>query len=253
MSVRPDWLTARPIAHRGLHRVSAGVIENTPSAARAAIEQGFAIECDVQMTSDGEAMVFHDFTLDRLTQAAGRLDGMTAAQVGAVAYKATGDRIVTLAAYLELIAGRVPLVCEIKSDFDGDLRLTERTAQVVAAYTGPVALKSFDPGIVTHLRREGARLGVAERPLGIVAEAHFDHPEWAKIPAEQRREMGNLLHWDRTKPDFVSWSVKDLPHAAPFFARKMECPVMTWTVRTPPQIEVARRWADQMVFEGFMP
>ena len=253
MSARPAWLTARPIAHRGLHRASAGVIENTPSAAHAAIGQGFSIECDVQITSDGEAMVFHDFTLDRLTRTQGRLDAMTAAAIGAVDYKATADRIVTLGAFLDLIAGRVPLVCEIKSDFNGDMRLTERTAAVVAAYSGPVALKSFDPDIVAHLRREGARLGVAERPTGIVAEAHFDHPEWAKIPAAQRREMGHLLHWDRTKPDFVSWSVKDLPHAAPFFARKMEFPVMTWTVRTPPQIETARSWADQMVFEGFMP
>lgn len=253
MSVRPAWLTARPIAHRGLHRASAGVIENTPSAARAAIEQGFAIECDVQISSDGEAMVFHDFTLERLTAGAGRLDQMTAAAIGAVDYKQTGDRIVTLAAFLEVIAGRVPLVCEIKSEFNGDMQLTERTAQSVAAYSGPVALKSFDPDIVAHLRREGARLGVAERPLGIVAEANFDHPEWSKIPAAQRREMGHLLHWDRTKPDFVSWSVRDLPHAAPFFARKLEAPVMSWTVRTPQQIEAARRWADQMVFEGFTP
>ncbi len=250
---RPDWLTARPIAHRGLHRAAEGVIENTATAARAAIARDFAIECDVQLTADGEAMVFHDFTLDRLTQATGRLDSLSAAAVHAAAFKAGGDRIPTLAEFLAVLAGRAPLVCEIKSEFNGDMRLTERTAAVVAAYAGPVALKSFDPEIVAHLRAHGARLGVADRPLGIVTEAHYDHPEWATIPAERRREMAHLLHWDRTRPDFLSYHVKDLPNAAPYFVRMLGAPVMTWTVRTPEQVALARDWADQMVFEGFVP
>jgi glycerophosphoryl diester phosphodiesterase len=249
--VRPGWLTARPIAHRGFHRKAEGVIENTPTAARDAIARGYAIECDVQLTKDGEAVVFHDFTLDRLTQAQGRLADRTAAELAAVAYRDFGDRIVPLAEFLALIGGRTPLVCEIKSAFDGDMRLTERTARVAAGYDGPVALKSFDPDIVAHLNREGARLGVADRPLGIVAEASYDHAEWAAIPAEKRRAMAGLLHWRETEPDFVSYHVKDLPNAASFFPRLLGAPVMTWTVRTPDQAEAARKYADQMVFEGF--
>jgi glycerophosphoryl diester phosphodiesterase len=251
--LRPAWLVARPIAHRGLHRKEEGVIENTPSAARAAIEKNFAIECDVQLSADGEAMVFHDFTLDRLMDRAGALASLSAREIGAAAYKGGPDKIVSLQDFLALIAGRVPLVCEIKSAFDGDMRLTERTAAVVATYAGPVALKSFDPDIVAHLRREGARLGVADRPVGIVAEASFEGGEWAKIPTEKRRAMSGLLHWRETDPDFLSYHVNDLPNAASFFPRLMGVPVMTWTVRRPDQVELAKAHADQMVFEGFTP
>lgn len=249
--VRPGWLTARPIAHRGFHRRAEGVIENTPTAARDAIARGYAIECDVQLTKDGEAVVFHDFTLDRLTTATGPVADRAAADLAQVAYKACADRILPLSAFLALIAGRTPLICEIKSRFDGDLRLAERTAQVVATYDGPVALKSFDPDIVAHLARDGARLGVADRPRGIVAEAHYDHGDYAALSPERRRAMAGLLHWRDTEPDFVSYHVDDVPDAASFFPRLLGAPLMTWTVRTPAQVEIARRWADQMVFEGF--
>lgn len=249
--VRPGWLTARPIAHRGFHRRADGVIENTPTAARDAIARGYAIECDVQWTKDGEAVVFHDFTLDRLTTATGPVAERTAAELAAVSYCDGADPILPLPAFLALIAGRTPLICEIKSRFDGDLRLAERTAQIVAAYDGPVALKSFDPDIVAHLARDSARLGVADRPRGIVAEANYDVPDYAALPPERRRVMAGMLHWGETQPDFVSYSVDDLPNAASFFPRLLGAPVMTWTVRTPAHIEAARRWADQIVFEGF--
>lgn len=249
--VRPGWLTARPIAHRGLHRRAEGRIENTPTAALEAIAGGYAIECDVQLTKDGEAVVFHDFTLDRLTTASGAVADRTAAELAQIAYKECADRILPLAEFLALIDARTPLICEIKSRFDGDLRLTERTAQIVAAYAGPVALKSFDPDIVAHLNKEGARLGVADRPRGIVAEASYDHGDYAALPPERRRAMAGLLHWSDTEPDFLSYHVNDMPNAASFFPRRLGAPVMCWTVRTPAQVEIARRWADQMVFEGF--
>jgi glycerophosphoryl diester phosphodiesterase len=251
--LRPDWLTARPIAHRGFHRKHEGVIENTPTAARDAIARGYAIECDVQLTKDGEAVVFHDHTLDRLTEATGPVIERTAAELGGIALRGASDRIVPLANFLALIGGRTPLICEIKSRFDADMRLTDRTAAVVSAYAGPVALKSFDPDIVGHLRRDGARLGVADRPLGIIAEEKYEHAEYARLTPERRRDMAELLHWRDTDPDFLSYNVKDMPNAASLFPRLLGAPVMTWTVRTPAQVETARRYADQMVFEGFTP
>ncbi len=104
-----DWLTARPIAHRGLHDAAAGVIENTPSAFRAAIDGGYGIECDLQISADGEAMVHHDDALGRLTDGAGRLDAMTAAALKRVAFKATADRMLTLGELCDLVAGRTTL------------------------------------------------------------------------------------------------------------------------------------------------
>jgi glycerophosphoryl diester phosphodiesterase len=245
----PAWLVARPIAHRGLHDRAAGRIENTLEAALAAVNRGYAIECDITASADGEAMVYHDDTLDRLTEATGPVAGRTAEQLAAVRITGSETGLPTLAEFLSLIAGRVPLICEIKSAFDGDLRLAGRAAEVAGGYAGPLAFKSFDPGIVAAL----VRLAPG-RPRGIVAETHFNHPEWAAIPAERRHAMGNLLHFSETKPDFLSWYVRDLQTAAPFLCRSvLGIPVMTWTVRTTEDRALAAAGADQIVFEGFVP
>lgn len=244
----PDWLVARPIAHRGLHDVALGLVENSLGAARAAIARGFAIECDVQVTRDGDAVVFHDFTLERLSGEAGAVGERTASALALVRYRQGDECIATLADFLDGIGGRVPLVCEIKSRFDGDLRLAERVRSAVAAYAGPIAIKSFDPAVIAHLRRE------PPCPLGIVAEAAFNHPEWADLTPARKRELAALAHFDETRPDFLSYHVGDLPHAAPLLCRTaLGLPVMTWTVRRPEQAEIARRWADQIVFENFLP
>ncbi|MCW6508023.1 glycerophosphodiester phosphodiesterase family protein [Lichenifustis flavocetrariae] len=244
------WLVARPIAHRGLHDRTAARFENTASAAKAAVEGGFAIECDVQRAADGEAMVFHDFTLDRLTGETGPVAARSARQLSEVSVGGTQDRIPTLPDFLALIAGRVPLICEVKSAFDGDVRLADRVLDVIASYGGPAAIKSFDPAVIAHLRaRAPARI-----PLGIVAEASYDDPEWHGLSATGKRDLAALVHFPETRPDFLSYWVENLPHAAPtLFRAALGRPVMTWTVRTIAQREAARLWADQIVFEGFIP
>ena len=252
--IAPDWLTARPIAHRGLHDRAAGRIENSPSAARAAVEKGFAIECDVQLSADGEAMVFHDFDLGRLTGRSGAVKARTAAELAGIELSGSADRIPALPDFLALIGGRVPLVVEIKSAFDGDMRLARRTAELVAAADAPVAIKSFDPDVIAHLRENRETLGLAATPFGIVAEADYSHGEWAKLPPARQVELTNFLHYERSRPDFLSWSVRNLPHPTPYLCRAgLGLPVMSWTVRTPEQRATAERWADQIVFEGFVP
>lgn len=248
-----DWLIARPIAHRGLHARAAGVIENSLEAADAAIALGCAIECDVQMSADGEAFVFHDYDLDRLTDGDGDMIHKTARDVSGLRLKDAHaeSRIPTLAAFLERVAGRVPVIIEIKSAFDGDMRLAERAARVAKDHAGAVALKSFDPAIIAHLRRAGVG---AQTPLGVVTEASFDHPEWNMLDAEVKRSMACLLHWRETQPDFLSFCVRDLPSAAIHLARTaLNIPVMTWTVRTPAQWDISRQYADQAIFEGALP
>ena len=245
----PGWLTARPIAHRGLHDRAAGVWENTLSAADAAIAAGYAIECDVQDTADGEAVVFHDFTLDRLTPARGPVRARPAVELEALTVGGTEDRIPALSAFLDRVVGRVPLVIEIKSRFDGDLTLTRRTAALVSAYPGPVVLESFDPAVVAAVRRLAPDI-----PRGVVAETSYDHPEWDGLAAPEKHALANLLHFDETRPDFLSWRVADLPCAAPFLARRLGgVPVIAWTVRTEADRRRAAEHADQMVFEGFRP
>src|SRR5262245_2083195 len=131
-----DWLTARPVAHRGLHDAAAGVIENTPSAVSAAVAAGYAIEVDLQITADNEALVHHDDALGRLTEGEGRLAAMPAAALKRIAFKATSDRMLTLADLLDLVGGRAALFLELKSHFDHDLRLARRVAEVVRGYAG---------------------------------------------------------------------------------------------------------------------
>lgn len=247
--ITPDWLVARPIAHRGFHSKAQGVVENSPSAAKAAIVRGFAIECDVQITADGEAMVFHDTALARLALTEGNLRDITAAEARCLRLGGSTDTVPTLGDYLALIAGRTPLIIEIKSGFDGNMALVKRVAAIIAGYDGPVAIKSFDPDIVG----EAATLcpGI---PRGIVAQATYDYAEWTALPRECTHSLANLLHLPQSRPDFVSWRVSDLPCAAPFLCRHLGAmPVMTWTVRTPEQRAIAAEHADQMVFEDFVP
>lgn len=244
----PDWIVARPIAHRGLHDPAAGRPENTIAAAEAAISGGFAIECDVQLTADGDAVVFHDHSLERLTGESGDVRASSAAALGRLPVLGTAETPATLTTFLDRIAGRVPVVVEVKSRFDGDERLLRRTVDLVAGRREPIAIKSFDPTLVALLRRIAPTL-----PRGIVAQARYDGHDTMHLDAEAKHAMANLLHWDETAPDFISWHHRDLPAAAPFFGRHLGRPVMTWTVRSPDDATRARAHADQIVFEGFLP
>ncbi|MBS0245878.1 MAG: glycerophosphodiester phosphodiesterase [Proteobacteria bacterium] len=246
---RPDWLTLRPIAHRGLHDAAAGVIENTASAFAAAIAGDYGIECDVQVSADGEAMVHHDDTLGRLTEGNAPLASLPAAALEVVPFKATADRMLTLSDLCELVDGRVPLVIELKSRFDGDLRLARRVALVLAGYRGAVAVMSFDPAPIATLRTLAPSL-----TRGIVAERHYSHAEWAGLSPAMKRNLAFFLHAPSTRPQFVAYSVKELPAAAPWLARHwFGLPLLTWTVRSPADRATAERYADQMIFEGFRP
>lgn len=246
LGAAPAWLTARPIAHRGLHDAAAGIIENTPSAVRAAVAADYGIEVDLQITVDGEAMVFHDDALGRLTDGTARLASQTAAALKSVAFKTTTDRMITLGELCDLVASRVPLVLELKSRFDGDLRVAQRTAAVLASYAGPVAAMSFDPSLVHALRSLAPNL-----LRGIVAERHFE--EALGKPPGYPLALGLLLHAPWSRPQFVAYGVKDLPAPATTVARLIGCPVLTWTVRSDADLACARRYADQAIFEGIRP
>ncbi|MCA1453491.1 glycerophosphodiester phosphodiesterase [Bradyrhizobium sp. BRP22] len=245
----PDWLTARPVAHRGLHDAARGIIENMPAAAEAAIAGNFTIECDIQLTADGEAMVHHDDALGRLTEGSGALLTKTAAELKSVRFKDTDERMMSLGDLCALVAGRVPLLVEVKSHFDGDRNLVKRMAEVLGSYSGPVVGMSFDPDQVLALREVIPRLH-----RGITAQRTYDDQYWAKLTPAQRDSMLYLRHGFRTEPHFVAYWVNQLPAAAPWIARNLfGCPLLAWTVRTPEQRAKAARYADQMIFEGFTP
>ena len=245
----PDWLTARPVAHRGLHDRAHGIVENMPGAVNAAIAGNFAVEVDVQLSADGEAMVHHDDELGRLTDGTGALRSLTASELKQVAFKDTPERMMTLGDLCDLTAGRVPLVIEVKSLFDGDRKLVKRMAEVLSVYRGPAAGMSFDPDQVMALRELAPNV-----PRGIVAERNYTAEDWPETTPAQRREMTHMRHFFRTRPHFVSYGINDLPAMAPWIAKHIfGLPLLTWTVRTPEQRDRTARYADQMTFEGFVP
>jgi glycerophosphoryl diester phosphodiesterase len=192
-------------------------------------------------------MVHHDDALGRLTDGAGELASMSAAALKQVPFKSTSDRMITLGELCDLVAGRVTLVLELKSRFDGDLRLVARVAEVLKIYAGPAAVMSFDPVQVAAVRTTAPTL-----VRGIVAERWYTHHEWERLAPGQRRNLAFLLHAPRTRPHFIAYGVRDLPALAPLVARNLfGRPLLTWTVRTAEDRMCAQRWADQMIFEGF--
>lgn len=242
---RLDWLVARPIAHRGLHDKANGVLENTAAAFAAAIEHGYAIECDLQLSRDGEAMVFHDDTLDRVTEAKGPVSAQSARELKKIAFKNCDARMQTLAEMLDQVAGRATLVIELKSHWDGDGRLANRAIDLLESYDGPHALMSFDPDIIALIRERSPRT-----VRGIVADRTTD-AYYARLPLERRLGLRLLSHADRTRPHFVSFCAAELPFPPIGRLREAGLPIITWTIRTPDEARHARRYSDQITFEGF--
>ncbi len=245
MTERTAFITARPIAHRGLHDLSRGIVENTASAFAGAIAGGYAIECDLQLTRDGEAVVFHDDHLERLTEGRGMVKDLTVADMKGLAIRRSLDRVQTLGELLAQVQGQVPLVIEIKSHWDGDQRLAARTLEVLESYRGPHCLMSFDPDVVEALRRMSP--GTIR---GIVAERAFDS-YYDALPFRTQMELRCFSHISRTQPDFVSFYFSDLPWAPVTALRAAGMPVISWTIRSAGEAWTALRHSDQVTFEGF--
>jgi glycerophosphoryl diester phosphodiesterase len=244
-----SWLTHRPIAHRGLHGAPSGAAENAISAVTAAIKGGYAIEVDLQLSADAVPMVFHDGTLDRMTNAEGPVRARTAAELSAVTLRGTSEAIPTLDELLATVAGRTPLFLELKTEWrrERDPALVRRTAEALAGYDGPVAVMSFDPELVAASRRL-----MPERPHGIVACDSSNARDFPRLSVMERFALTHLLHAPRTRPDFVAYRIHDLPTAATTLARRaFEVPLLTWTVRTQAERQKAARVADQVIFESF--
>jgi glycerophosphoryl diester phosphodiesterase len=241
-----DFIVSRPIAHRGLHDKAKGVIENTASAFDAAIAGNYAIECDLQITKEGEAVVFHDEGLERLTEGKGKVRHLTAAEMKAQTIRGSSDRVQTLQELLEQVDGRVPLVIELKSHWNGDDTLAARALDVLETYEGSYCIMSFDPDII-----EAVRVMSPDTIRGIVADRAADG-FYNSLPLERRLELRSLSHLKRTEPDFISFFFGELPWAPLTAYRQAGHPVISWTIRSPEQACKARRYSDQITFERFI-
>lgn len=233
-----EWLTRRPIAHRGLHDGNDRVAENSMSAFRAAMEASYAIECDIHIAADGVPVVFHDGDLVRMAGVERDVTSLTSAELAAARLAGTQDGVPTLADLMDLVAGRVPLIVEMKgTSAQADAGFVRALEPVVDSYDGPLALMSFDDWLLADalpLRRKV--------PLGLTAEGMRDE----KLAAHRAIVERGC--------DFVSYNVHHLPNPFVEWARQeRHLPVISWTVRTPDDVERSRLYVDQMTFEGFLP
>ncbi|MDZ7874396.1 MAG: glycerophosphodiester phosphodiesterase [Rhizobium sp.] len=232
-----DWIKDVPVAHRGYHDMNREIWENTLSAFSRAIEAGFAIECDIQLSSDSVPMVFHDHDLQRLCNMNGEVRERTAGELRMLSIGGTKDKIPTLRQMLDLVKGQVPLVIELKGlDAEQDDGFVEAVLEVLEGYEGKVALMSFD----YHLLRA---LKVAECPWPVGLTAEGVKPENF---AAHREAMDLGL-------DFTSYCVAHLPNDFVADLREKGAPVITWTVRDEIMRAQTYKYADQMTFEGFDP
>ncbi|MGE0233655.1 MAG: glycerophosphodiester phosphodiesterase family protein [Flavobacteriaceae bacterium] len=243
-----DWLIRRPVAHRGLHDSASGIVENTLPAAQAAIDGDYGIEVDLQLSADGVPMVFHDDTLDRLTEATGPVAAHTADALCRIAFKRGRATMPTLGGLLALVAGRVPLVLELKSDFQNSGALEQAVAAQLETYAGPVAIMSFDPRMVARFRAIAPQI-----TRGIVAEGFSRAADWPELTAGQRLRLRMMTHLPSSRPHFVAYGIRDLPAFMPLALRAAGRPLLTWTVRNAADGARALKWTDQMIFEGFRP
>ena len=235
-AARVGWLGQHTYAHRGLH--GEGRVENSPSAFAAAIARKLGIECDVQRSRDGAAMVFHDWELDRLTADHGAVKARDAADLSRIALGGTGDTIPTLSDLLALVGGQVPLLIEIKSKREvrfAPLCLAVRRA--LEGYRGPVAVMSFDPRAVAWFARHAPHI-----VRGLV------------VTEEGRRTLSGRFRrhfslW-QARAEFLAYDVRDLPSRFASAQRERGLPLLTWTVRSAELAERARGCGAMPIAEG---
>ena len=232
---RTGWLKGVTYAHRGLH--GEGRVENSPSAFRAAIDAGLGIECDVQRTLDDYPMVFHDWDFARLLGRPDLGEDLVAAEWQALRY-ANGDSPMTLAGLLALVAGRVPLLIEIKSKAGYDVEWSCRfVVDALSGYRGHHAVMSFDPRVSRWLRQHAPHT-----VRGLVVTERNDR----SLSGTLRR---CLALW-RARPDFLAYDVRDLPSRFAAAQRARGLPVLTWTVATAALRRRAQAHADGWICEA---
>lgn len=244
----PAELLRLPIAHRALHDATRP--ENSRAAIRAAVKAGYAIEIDLQPSADGRAMVFHDETLDRLTGARGPVATRSAAELGQITLPDVST-IPSLDEVLTIIAGRVPLLIELK-DQTGQPgpppgSLEKATAQALATYHGPVAVMSFNPQMMARMARLAPDIA---RGLTTCAFSDTDFPD---LPATLRNDLASIAAFEDVGACFISHDHTDLTNPAVRALAARGVPVLCWTITSPEQARTAQMHADNITFEQYLP
>ncbi len=248
----PSVFLSTPVAHRGLHDLTALRPENSLSAVKAAVAAGYGVEIDVQLSADGRPMVIHDPTLDRTTEATGPVRAHTAQELGKIALRnSAGETVSTLADALAAIDGQVPLLLEIK-DTSGDLgagvgRLEAAVAREIAGYGGPLAVMSFNPHSVAAMAQLAPHV-----PRGLIT-CDFVNVTFLQAPPVRLAELATIPDYGRVGACFVSHHWKDLDNPLLAGLRAKGASVLTWTIKSHEQAAKVSGRVDNITFEHFLP
>ena len=241
----------RPIAHRGLHDRAKGRIENTAPAFLAAIDRSYGIECDLQAAKDGTPMVFHDERLDRLVAASGAIAARMPQSLSHLRYKGQDTGILTFAQLLDLVAGHVPLLVEVKTN-GGTLpaHFLDKIARQARAYAGPIGLMSFNLDVVATLAKLAPTV-----PRGPVIGSHALPARWWATPgAAGSGTVARVLNRAPAASSFLAIDVRMLRGARAWMTRHaIDLPLFSWTIRSHRERMLAARFADAPIFETYEP
>ncbi|MBM9593156.1 glycerophosphodiester phosphodiesterase family protein [Roseitranquillus sediminis] len=244
----PRAFLRTPIAHRGLH--DSDRVENGASAVRAAAEAGYGVEIDVRLSADGQPVVFHDATLERLTGRRDPVTALSAAELTRVPLMGSEECIPMLDDILAAVAGNVPLLVEIKDPTgtmgETDGRLERAVAATLSVYSGPLAVMSFNPHIVA-----GMAEATPDVPRGLTTDA-FDAADWPSVP-EPVLERLRSIDVDAAGATFVSHDWRRLGMSGLAALREQGVPILSWTVRSPAEETRARQLCDNVTFENYLP
>ncbi len=233
-----------PVAHRGLWAAD-GAPENSLAAFQAACAGGYGIELDVQLTADGEAVVFHDDRLERMTGREGRLRDHTAAELGTFALKGTDETIPTLADTLTLIGHRAMVFIELKTPFGDVGPLEKRVTEVLVDHNGPTAVIGFNPYSHAWFADHHPQI------LRGLDSYSWNDDSARKLAPEMRKSLAALEQVEIARPDFLALGLDMLPSPRADLYRAKGMPIVAWTVRSPDQWEGVRDHCDNLIFEGF--
>ena len=233
-----------PVAHRGLW-TPGGAPENSLAAFQAACASGYGIELDVQLTADGEAVVFHDDRLERMTGREGRVRDHTAADLGGMALKGTDETIPTLADTLTLIGHRAMVFIELKTPFGDVGPLEKRVTEVLVDHNGPTAVIGFNPYSHAWFADHHPQI------LRGLDSYSWNDEGARKLAPEMRKSLAALEQVEIARPDFLALGLDMLPSARADLYRAKGMPIIAWTVRSPDQWEGVSDHCDNLIFEGF--
>ena len=230
-------------AHRGLH--DSEKAENSLSAFAAAVECGYGIELDVRLSKDGELVVFHDDTLDRMTEARGRVDSFTAEELSRLHLGGTGDGVPTFREVLKIVDGKVPLLVEMKEQV-GKYGVAKKTAEMLKEYNGEYIVESFNPLALQYFGRL-----MPDVAKGLLCCNYLKNPKTRNI---QTFAVQNMLMNVYCKPDFIAYSHKDWKDAGLTMVRTFypKTPLVCWTLTSPEdEAAAAKHGFTAFIFENY--